>query len=54
MKDKKVCSVCGRYSDCYKDKCSYCSRLDYLYNQGAMTLEKYNKLMEEWIKNGRK
>ena len=46
------CKECGRYADCFKDMCSYCSRLDFAYTQGAITLETYNKHMEAW-KNGR-
>ena len=42
------CKECGRNADCYKGLCSYCSRLDFLYSQGFMTLDNYNKLMKEW------
>jgi hypothetical protein len=45
----KHCSICKRWADCFKDKCSYCSQLDFLYSQGAMSLNNYNKLMQEWV-----
>jgi len=42
------CKECGRNADCFKDMCSYCSRLDFAYSQGAITLKTYNKLISEW------
>ena len=46
----KKCSECGRFSDTFKGKCAYCSKLNYLYSQGALTLKTYNKLMGDWVK----
>jgi len=46
---KTNCSICGRSSDCYKNKCSYCSRLDFEYSQGAITINTYFKYMKEWL-----
>jgi len=48
QKEKTRCVECGRFSDCYKSVCSYCSRLNYGYSQGAITLETYNKYMDAW------
>ena len=50
-KTKMTCKDCGRNVDCYLGRCSYCSRLDFLYSQGAMTLDNYNKCMKEWSTN---
>jgi len=50
---KEKCLICGRFADCYKNKCSYCSRLDFTYSQGAITLNTYLKYMSEWLSKER-
>jgi len=46
--EKRKCKECGRNSDCFKGLCSYCSRLDFAYSQGAITLKTYNLYMDDW------
>ena len=47
--NKKKCLICGRFSDCFKNKCSYCSRLEFEYSQGAITQKTFLKYMAEWL-----
>jgi len=51
--NKEKCLICGRFSDCFKNKCSYCSRLDFEYSQGTITLKTYLKYMKEWLNEER-
>jgi len=51
--NKTKCLICGRFGDCFKNKCSYCSKLDFTYSQGAITLKTYLKYMEDWLSKER-
>ena len=50
-----TCENCGRNFVGWRakkglKKCSECALVNYMYDQGAMTLEKYKKWEKEWVK----
>ena len=44
------CIKCNRnYEGLNKELCPNCAKWDYMYSQGALTTEQYNKLIREWL-----
>jgi hypothetical protein len=48
------CKLCGRNFTgelSIKKYCRICAKMDYAYNQGAITIDDYKKWEKDWIKN---
>ena len=46
------CKKCGRnYTGKMSNgKCRICAKMDYMYNQGALTIDNYDKWEKDWVK----
>jgi predicted nucleic acid-binding Zn-ribbon protein len=54
MTEYRKCTMCGRnYKGLSKIMCPECARMNYMYNQGAITLETWKKWEKSWIKDFR-
>lgn len=50
--NKGYCESCGRYTANLSNfgECKVCSRMNYAYDQGAVTLDKYKEWEHNWKK----